>query len=80
MGMVWKALLIDLDFFSPSVFSYGLFGSLKKEGEESRGRESNSITLFESFLRKEGEEFGGVSTTSNPSFLIPPNWRDLKGE
>ena len=49
-----------LGFFSPSVFSYGLFGSLKKEGEESRGRESNSITLFGSFLRKEGEEFGGV--------------------
>ena len=23
---------------------------------------------------------GGVSTTSNPSFLILPNWRDLKGE
>ena len=37
---------------------YGLFGSLKKEGEE----------------------FGGVSTTSDPSFLILPNWRDLEGE
>ena len=47
-------------------------------------RESNSITLFGSFLRKEGgrglERFGGVSITSNPSFLIPPNWRDLEGE
>ena len=50
------------------------------EGEQSRGKESSSITLFESFLRKEGEGFGGVSTTSNISFLIPPNWRDLKGE
>ena len=56
----------------------GLFGSLKKEGESSRERESNSITFFGSFLKKEGEEFGGVSTTFNPSFLIPPNWRDLE--
>jgi len=36
--------------------------------------------LFGCFLRKEEEGFGGVGTTSNPSFLIPPNWRDLKGE
>ena len=57
-----------------------MFGSLKKEGKQSRGRESNSITLFESFLRKEEEEFEGISTISNPSFLIPPNWRDLEGE
>ena len=42
--------------------------------------ESNSIILFISFLRKKGEGFGRVSTTSNPSFLISPNWRDLKGE
>ena len=27
---------------------------------------------------KEGE--GGVITTSNPSFLILPNWRDLEEE
>ena len=40
--------------------SYGLFGSFKKEGEQSKGRESNSITLFRSFLRKEGEGFGGI--------------------
>ena len=59
---------------------YGLFGCLKKKEEQSRGRESNSITLFESFLRNEREGFGGVSTTSNPSFLIPQNWRDLGGE
>ena len=40
-------------------------------------------TLFESFLKKEGrdlERFGGVSTSSNPSFLIPPNWRDFERE
>ena len=41
---------------------------------------SNLITLFEIFLRKEREGFGGVSTTSNPSFLISSNWRDLEGE
>ena len=44
------------------------------------GRESNSITLFGNFLRKEGEGFGEVSTISNLSFLTPPNWRDLEGE
>ena len=38
------------------------------------------MTLFGSLLKNEGEEFGGVSTTSNPLFLIPPNWRDLEGE
>ena len=26
------------------------------------------------------EGFGGVLTTSNPSFLIPLNWRDLEEE
>ena len=57
----------------------GLFGSLKNEEEYSRG-ESKSITLFGSFLRNEGEKFGGISTTSNPSFLISPNWRDFEGE
>ena len=36
--------------------------------------------MFGSFLKKEGEEFGGVSTISNSSFLISPNWRDLEGE
>ena len=41
---------------------------------------SNPITLFGSFLKKEGEGFGGVSTPSNPLFLILPNWRDLEGE
>ena len=38
------------------------------------------IILFECFLWEEREEFGGVLTTSNSSFLIPPNWRDLEGE
>ena len=36
--------------------------------------------MFKSFLKKEGEGFGGVWTPSNPSFLIPQNWRDLEGE
>ena len=31
-----------------------------KKGGGVEGRESNSITLFESFLKKEGEDFGGV--------------------
>ena len=57
-----------------------MFGCWGKEGEQSRGRESNLITLFGCFLREEGEGFGGVLTTSNPSFSIPPNWSDLKGE
>ena len=55
-----------------------LFGSLKNEGEYSRGRKSKLIILFGSFLRNEGEGFGGVSTTFNPSFLISHNWRDLE--
>ena len=53
----------------------GLFGSLKKEG----GR-IIQLPCLKVFLRKEGEGFGGVSTTSNSSFLISPNWRDLEGE
>ena len=44
----------------------------KNEGEQIRRRESNLITLFGSFLRKKGEGFEGVSTTSNSSFLISP--------
>ena len=57
---------------------YGLFESLKNEGKQSKERESNSILLFESFLR--GEEFEGVSTTFNLLFLIAQNWKDLEGE
>ena len=52
-------------------FPYGLFASKKKEGEQGKGRENNSITLFGSFFKKESEGFGGLLTTSNPSFLIP---------
>ena len=38
-------------------------------------------TLFGCFLREdEEEEFGGVLTTSNFSFFILLNWRDLEGE
>ena len=81
-------LLFQLSIFLLQIFidNFGLRTFMaclevkKKEGEQSRGRKSNSITLFGSFLRKEGEEFGEVSTTSDPSFLIPPNWRDLEGE
>ena len=37
--------------------------------------------MFGSFLREEGEGFGGVLTTSNPSFLIPKIgeiWRESR--
>ena len=53
---------------------------VKKRRGSSRGRESNLITLFGNFLRNGEEGFGGVPTTSNPSFLISQNWRDLDGE
>ena len=33
--------------------------------------ESNLVTFFGSFLKKEEEGFKGISTTSKPSFLIP---------
>ena len=48
----------------------------------SRVKEGRVIQLpyLKVFLRKEREGFGGVSTTSNSSFLIPQNWRDLAGE
>ena len=49
MGMVWKALLIDLDFFSPSVFSYGLFGSLKKGGIRVEGGRVIQLPCLEVF-------------------------------
>ena len=55
----------------------------KRKGSRVKGERVNSITLFGSILGKEGEGlegFRGVSTTSNPSFLIPQNWRDLEGE
>ena len=50
--------------------------------EESRleGGRVSYITLFGCFLREEGERFGRVLTTSNSSFLISQNWRNLKGE
>ena len=48
---------------------------------ESRIKGGRVIQLpcLEVFLKKEGEGFGGISTTSNLSFLIPQNWRDLEG-
>ena len=53
-----------------------------KKRRESRVKGGRIIQLpcLKVFLRKEGEGFGGVSTTSNSSFLISPNWRDLEGE
>ena len=53
-----------------------------RESRGNRVEEGRVIKLpcLEGFLRKEGEGFGGVSTTSNPPFLIPPNWRDLERE
>ena len=53
------------------------------EGSRVEGGKVCLITLFECFLREEGERFwgfGGILTTSNPSFLISPNLRDLEGE
>ena len=46
-----------------------------KKRRESRVKGGRVIQLpcLEVFLKKEGEGLGGVSTTSNPSFLIPPN-------
>ena len=71
---------LTISFFKKKLCNLWPVWKIKKEGEYSRGRESNLITLFESFLRNEGEGFGGVSTPFNPAFLIPQNWRDLEGE
>ena len=71
---------LTISFFKKKLCNLWPVWKLKKEGEYGRGRESNSITLFGSFLRNGGEGFGRVPTTSNPSFLISPNWRDLDGE
>ena len=38
------------------------------------------LEVFLNMSRRILEEFGGVSATSNPSFLILLNWRDLEGE
>ena len=71
---------LTISFFEKKLCNLWPVWKIKKEGEYSRGRESNLITLFESFLRNEGEGFGGVPTTSNSLFLFSPNWRDLDGE
>ena len=54
----------------------------KRRGSKVKGGGGRVIQLpcLEVFLKKEGEGFGGVSTSSNPSFLISPNWRDLERE
>ena len=53
-----------------------------RESRGNRVEEGRVIKLpcLEGFLRKEGEGFRGVLIISNPSFLIPQNWRDLVGE
>ena len=56
-----------------------------KKRRESRveGRRVIQLPYLEVFKGRRGrglKRFGGVLTTSNPSFLIPPNWRDLEGE
>ena len=56
-----------------------LDGGGVKGGRVDGGRVCQ-IILCECFLREEEEGFGGVLTTSNFSFLIPPNWRNLEGE
>ena len=60
--------------------SNDLFVCLKMKKKSGKGRECNSITLFGSFLMNEREGFGGILITSNPSFLISQNWRDLERE
>ena len=54
----------------------GLFGSFKKEGGRVNGGRVIQLPYLEVFYGRRGKGlkgFGGVSTTSNPSFLIPPN-------
>ena len=55
-------------------------GSRVKAGSRVKSGRVIQLSCLKVFLRKEEEGFWGVSTTSNPSFLIPPNWRDLEGE
>ena len=52
----------------------------KRRGSRVEGGRVIQLPCLKVFLRKEGKGFGGVSTISNPSFSIPPNWRNLKGE
>ena len=61
----------------------GMFGSLKNEGSRVEGGRVIQLPCFEVFYGRRGkslEGFGGISTTFNPSFLIPPNWRDFEEE
>ena len=57
-----------------------MFGSLKRRGSKVKGERVIQLPYLKVFLRKEREGFRGVLTTSNSSFLIPQNWRDLAGE
>ena len=77
---VWfisKNLKWIIYFFS--FYPYALFECLKKEESRVKGGRIIQLPYLE-FFKEGGEGLGGVSTTSNPSFLIPLNWRDLKGE
>ena len=52
-------------------------------GSRVEGERVIQLPCLEVFLkmsRRSLEEFGGVSATSNPLFLILSNWRDLEGE
>ena len=55
-------------------------GVKKMRGSRVKGGRVIQLSCLKIFLRKEEEGFWGVSTTSNPSFLIPPNLRNLEGE
>ena len=48
-------------------------GSRVKAGSRVKSGRVIQLPYLEVFLRKKKERFGGVSITSNPSFLIPPN-------
>ena len=92
-GALMLLLIIDVCIFTISMavtilstfnrthhsFFNGMFGcKKKKEGEQSRRKESNSITLFGSFLRKEEEGIGGNWRAFN--YLQPLIFNSLKLE
>ena len=61
----------------------GLFESKKNERSRVEGGRVIQLPYLEVFYGRRGkslEGFGAISTTFNPSFLIPPNWRDFEEE
>ena len=54
---------------------YSLFEKIGSRGEQRECKLNNLVWIF---LREEGKGFGGVLTTSNLSFFIPQNWKDLE--